>query len=96
MLGQYCNIVVDSASMHQFCPPSPTSWCKYMVDQVKGTTDYVEKPGLPNTLRKKMESIFREFNSPELLAKTIMNPSMGLSGRAAQGYISRAVLEMFV
>ena len=88
-----CSEAVDSAGRHQFCPPSPTSWCKYMVDQVKGTTDYVEKPGLSIPLRKKLEPIFRELSSPELLAisaccmdkpKIIMNPSMGLSGSVAQ------------
>ena len=32
-------------------------------------SDYIEKPGLPIALRKKLEPIFRELSSPELLAK---------------------------
>ena len=65
----HCSEAVDSASKHQFCPRSSTSWCKYQVDQVKGTSDYVEKRGLPIPLRRKLEPIFRELSSPELLAK---------------------------
>ena len=34
----HCSESVDSASKHQFCPRSSTSWCKYQVDQVKGTS----------------------------------------------------------
>ena len=36
-----------------------------------GTSKYIEKPGLPIPLRKKLESIFRELSSPELLAKCL-------------------------
>ena len=65
----HCSEAVESDSRHQFCPKSPTSWCKYQVDQANSTSDYIEKPGLPIPLRKKLEPIFRELSSPELLAK---------------------------
>ena len=65
----HCSEAVDSASKHQFCPRSSTSWCKYQVDQVQCTPDYVEKRGLRIPLRRKLEHIFRELSSPELLAK---------------------------
>ena len=65
----HCSEAVDSAGRHQFCPKSTTSWCKYQVDQVNSMSDYIEKPGLPIALHKKLEPIFRELSSPELLAK---------------------------
>ena len=101
----HCSEAVDGASRHQFCPSSPTSWCKYMVDQAKGSTDYVEKPGLPIPLRKKLESIFRELSTPELLAKCLhgqtQNNNESLNGviwkRCPKDiYVSRPVLEMSV
>ena len=67
----HCSDATDLASRHQFCPVSAGSWCKYKVDQVMGTSKYIEKPGLPIPLRKKLESIFRELSSPELLAKCL-------------------------
>ena len=61
---------VVGAVLYQFCPLTATYWCKYkvdQVDQVNGTNKYVEKPGLPIPLRKKLEPIFRELSTPELL-----------------------------
>ena len=55
----HCSEAVDSASKHQFCPRSSTSWCKYPVDQVKCTSDYVEKRGLPIPLRRICRSVLR-------------------------------------
>ena len=44
----YCSDANNLESRHQFCPSSATS---YKVDQVTGTNNYVEKPGLPIPLR---------------------------------------------
>lgn len=95
----------DSASRHQFCPATSTSWCKYQLKQLNGMTDYVEKPGLPIPLRKRLESIFRELSSPELLQKCLhgqtQNNNESLNGviwkRCPKDiYIGRSVLEMSV
>ena len=51
----HCSEATDLSSRHQFCPVSAGSWCKYKVDQVMGTSKYIEKPGLPIPLRKKLE-----------------------------------------
>ena len=59
----HCSDANNLEGRHQFCPLSSTSWCKYKVDQVDGKNKYVEKPGLPIPLRKKLESIFRELSS---------------------------------
>ena len=32
---------------------------------------YIDKPGLPIPLRKKLEPIFRELSSPDLLKKSV-------------------------
>ena len=36
-----------------------------------GTNKYIQKPGLPIPLRKKLEPIFRELSKPDLLAKCL-------------------------
>ena len=61
----HCSEATDLSSRHQFCPVSAGSWCKYKVDQVMGTSKYIEKAGLPIPLRKKLGLIFREPSSPE-------------------------------
>ena len=87
----HCSEAIDSAGMHQFCPKSSISWCKSQVDQVNSTSDYIEEPGLPIPLRKKLEPIFRELSSPELLAKSIHGQTqnnnesiMGIFGSVAR------------
>ena len=55
----HCSDANNLECRHQFCPSSATSWCKYKVDQVTGTSNCVEKPGLPIPLGKKLEQIFR-------------------------------------
>ena len=63
----HCSDANNLEIRHQFCPLSSTSWCIYKMDQVNGTNKYVEKPGLPIPLRKRLEPIFRELSTPELL-----------------------------
>ena len=41
------------------------------VDQVTGSSNCVEKPGLPISLGKKLEQIFRELSTPELLVRCL-------------------------
>ena len=70
----HCSDANNLASRHQFGPLSVTSWCKYkvdQVDQVNGTSKYVGKPGLPIPLRKKLEPIFRELSTPELIERCL-------------------------
>ena len=67
----HCSEATDRASRHQFCPKSSDSWCKSQVDQFNNTSKYKEKPGLPIPLHKKLEPLFRDLSSPELLAKCL-------------------------
>ena len=101
----HCSDANNLESRHQFCPLSATSWCKYKVDQVNGTNNYVEKPGLPIPLRKKLEPIFRELSTPELLERCLhgntQNSNESLNGliwaRCPKTiFVSRSVLEMSV
>ena len=98
----HCSEATDLSSRHQFCPVSAGSWCKYKVDQVMGTSKYIEKPGLPIPLRKKLELIFCELRSPELLAKCLegstQNNNESLNGviwtRPKNVLVGLPVLEM--
>ena len=101
----HCSEAVDSAGRHHFCPKSTTSWCKYQVDQVNSMSDYIEKPDLPIALRKKLEPIFRELSSPELLAKCMhgqtQNNNESINGviwkRCPKDtFVGRNVIEMSV
>ena len=101
----HCSDANNLESRHQFCPSSATSWCKYKADQVTGTNNYVEKPGLPIPLRKKLELIFRELSTPELLERCLhgntQNSNEALNGliweRCPKNiFVSRPVLEMAV
>ena len=67
----HCSEAGDLASRHQYCLRSADSWCKYMVDQVMESNNYVEKPGLPVPLRKALEPIFRALSSPDLLTRCL-------------------------
>ena len=58
----HCSDANNLESRHQFCPLSATSWCKYKMDQMNGTNEYVGKPGLPIPLREKLEPIFSLYN----------------------------------
>ena len=101
----HCSEAVDSNSRHQFCPKKATSWCKYQVDQINGTNDYTEKRGLPIPLRKKLEAIFRELSSPELLKKCMHGQTQNNNESINQviwkrcpkdTYVGRNVVEMAV
>ena len=81
----HCSDANNLESRHQFCPSSATSWCKYKVDQVTGTNNYVEKPGLPIPLRK-LEQIFRELSTPELLERCLHGNTQN-SNEALNGLI---------
>ena len=65
----HCSEVASVDSRHQFCPKSASSWCKLQVDEAMNTHSYIDKPGLPIPLRKKLEPIFRERSSTDLLKK---------------------------
>ena len=101
----HCSEATDRASRHQFCPKSSDSWCKYQVDQLNNTSKYKEKPGLPIPLRKKLEPLFRDLSSPELLAKCLhgntQNNNESLNGviwrRCPKDtFVGRGVLETAV
>ena len=72
---------------------------------MNGTNKYVEKPGLPIPLRKKLEPIFRELSTPELLERCLhgnaQNSNECLNGliwvRCPKNiFVSLSVLEMSV
>ena len=100
----HCSDANNLESRHQFCLLADTSWVKYKVDQVNGTNKYVEKPGLPIPLRKKLEPISRELSAPELLERclhgnTQNNESLNglIWARCPKNiFVSRSVLEMSV
>ena len=67
----HCSEATDPESRRQFCPKSKTSWCEYNAAQA-ADTDFVDKPGLPIPLRKKLEPIFRDLSKPELLERCLL------------------------
>ena len=100
----HCSEAASIDSRHQFCPKSSSSWCKFQVDKVTNTHSYIDKPGLPIPLRKKLEPIL-ELNSPDLLKKCLhgntQNNNESLNGviwkRCPKDiFVSRLVLEMGV
>ena len=72
---------------------------------MNSTSDYIEKPRLPFPLRTKLELIFRELSSPELLAKCMhgqaQNNNESINGviwmRCSKDtFVGRNVVEMSV
>ena len=71
---------------------------------MNGTNKYVEKPGLPIPLRKKLQPIFRELSTLGLLERCLhgntQNSNESLNGliwaRPKNIFVSRSVLEMSV
>jgi len=56
-------------SQHMFCPVGAESWCKYQLDKFNGTNTYKHKKGLPPELRDKLQPIFQDLSSENLLQK---------------------------
>ena len=67
----HCSEANSSEGRHQFCPKSKDSWCKYYASKFKKGTPYVEKLGFPVECRKKIEPIFRDLSSDDLLNKCL-------------------------
>ena len=102
----HCSEAASIDSRHQFCPKSTSSWCKFQVDKVMNSHSYIDKPGLPIPLRKKLEPIFRELSSPDLLKKKCLHGNTQNSNESLNGviwkrcpkdiFVSRLVFEMGV
>ena len=48
----HCSDAETIEKRHQFCPTIETTRCKYQVDIIKGTSVYVNKPGIPVKIRE--------------------------------------------
>ena len=101
----HCSQANSIDGQHQFCPSRPDSWCKYQADKINGTNNYIEKDGLPITVKKLIEPVFRELSEPGLLAKCVdgftQNNNEALNQIIWQKcpkniFVGRTVLEMAV
>ena len=54
----HCSDAETIEQRHQFCPPTETTWCKYQLDLIKGTSFYKNKPGIPEKIRKLLKPMF--------------------------------------
>ena len=65
----HCSEASSAESRHQFCDKD-SNWCKYRIAQ-REQKDYVDKKGLPKTIREEIMPIFQDLSKPELLSRCL-------------------------
>ena len=56
----HCCEATDPEARDLFCDKNEATWCKFHEAKLKGKV-YKEKPGIPKTIKKKIEPIFHDF-----------------------------------
>ena len=68
----YHKISTDTYPRHQFCPPGPTSWCKYRVAEDSGSTeDFQHPPALAEDIQPALKKIYEDLSTDDLLSRCL-------------------------
>ena len=67
----HCTDFGDDEKGHQYCPRSPSSWCKYQKDKVLDTKKYKKSINLPIWIHKILRPIFEDLSKDELLSRCL-------------------------
>lgn len=60
----------DEEPLHAFCPPPPTTWCKYNLAQAENKP-YTHKNSIPVPVMEAMKPTFKALSDPSLLRKCL-------------------------
>ena len=61
----------DERYQHRFCPPGPSSWCKWKRNQGDSTKKYKQTIAIPIWIHELLKPIFTELSNDELLKKCL-------------------------
>ena len=98
----HCSDIQDREVRHQFCPKSTHSWCKYQSDKTTWMPTYKPSTSLPVTIIRKIQKVFQDLSSDELLSRclegTKQNPNKAFNQFVWQWwlkqiFVSKQVLE---
>ena len=67
----HCTNFTYPTFRHRFCPKTESSWCKWQVDQLKGTHGYKNSISLPLWIHNLLKPIFIDLSSENLLKKCL-------------------------
>ena len=67
----HCTAFSSDEHRHIFCPKNDSSWCKWQVDKLKGTSSFKSKMNLPLAIFEEVKPIFQDLSKKELLTKCL-------------------------
>ena len=101
----HCTDFSNEHFRHRLCPPGESSWCKWKVDQIKGTKTYKPHISIPKWIFDVIQPIFIDLSADTLLSKCLhgqtQNTNEALnhiiwSKVPKAVFVGRSVLEMGV
>ena len=67
----HCTKFDDIEYRHQMCPRDADSWCKFHLDKLNNTNEYVEHVSLPVKIFEIVKPIFKDLSADPLLSKCL-------------------------
>ena len=86
----HCCTAKDVETRHRYCSRESNTWCKYWQAINSGTVDYVQKPGLPEAIKKVVKPIFNELSDDTLLKRCLHGKTQN-NNEALNGLIWKKV-----
>jgi hypothetical protein len=92
----HCTKFDDIEYRHQMCPRDADSWCKFHLDKLNNTNEYVEHVSLPVKIFEIVKPIFKDLSADPLLSKCLHGKTQNANEAANSIIWKRCPKNIFV